>query len=140
MNQAISDKRLRLLERTFAAALASSGIMTISAAALQVDALRYVMMAVGVALMASPFFGVPKRIVNYVAARRGSSYVGFFVIFLPIALVLTTFLLGAFLWLGTSSGILDAEDYFIPIAGVIIAILINIAILVYNVVEIRGTG
>ena len=140
MNQAISDKRLRRLEGTFIAALVSSGIMTISAAALQVDVLRYLLAAVGAALIAGAFLGVPKRFANYISARRGSSYIGFFVVFLPIALMLSTLLLGAFLWLGTSSGILDAENYFIPIAGVIISVLINIAILIYNLVEIRGSG
>ena len=140
MNQAISDKRLRLLEGTFVATLLSGGILTLSAAALQVGALRYLLAAVGAALIAGAFLGVPKRFVSYIAARRGSSYVGFFVIFLPIALLVTTSLLGAFLWLGTSSGILATEDYFIPIMGVIVSVLINIAILIYNVVEIRGSG
>jgi len=140
MNQAISDKRLRLLEGTFIAALVTGGIMTIAAAALQVDALRYLLVAVGAALIAGAFLRVPKRIVYYIATRRGSSYAGFFVIFLPIALMLTTFILGAFLWLGISSGILATEDYIIPIMGVIIASLINITILIYNIVEIRGTG
>jgi len=140
MNQANSDKRLRLLEGTFIAALVSGGVLILSAAALQVDALIYLLAAVGAALIAGAFLGVPKRFVSYIAARRGSAYVGFFVIFLPIALVLTTSLLGAFLWLGTSSGILATEDYFVPIMGVLIAILINITILIYNAVEIRGTG
>ena len=138
MNETISGRRLKLLEGTFIATLISGGIVSISAAILQVDAMTYLLLAVGAAMIAGPFLGVPKRFVNFIAARRGSSYVGFSVVFLPAALIFAAFVLGAFLWLGISSGILDTEDYFIPIFGVIIAILINIAILVYNVVEIRG--
>ncbi|MFQ5942337.1 MAG: hypothetical protein ACE5JF_02165 [Anaerolineales bacterium] len=137
MNNAISDNRLKLLERTLMAALISSGIVAISAAVLQVDALIYMLLAIGAALIGSAFVGVPKRFVKFVAARRGPSYVGFFLIFLPIAIMLVAIMLGALLWLGISSGILELADYFIPVIGLLITILINIAILIYNVIEIR---
>ncbi len=140
MNEAISDKRLKLLEGTFIAALISGGIVSISAALLQVDAMTYLLLAIGSAMIAGPFLGVPKRFVNFIAARRGPSYVGITVVLLPVAIMLAASLLGAFLWLGISSGILDIQDYLIPLIGVILGILINIAILIYNVVEIRGTG
>lgn len=140
MNEAISDRRPRLLEKTFLAALISGGIVTISAALLQIDALRYLLLAIGVALIAGSFLGVPKRFVIFVTARRGPSYVGFILVFVPIAIMISALLLGAFLWVGISSGILDSDEYFIPILGLIIAILINIAILVYNLLEIRGSG
>lgn len=140
MNEVVSDRRLRLLKGTLVAALISGGGLAISAAALQVDALRYLLVAVGAALIASPFLGVPKRMVAYTAARRGSSYAGFFILFLPIAFILTTLILGAFLWLGLSAGILELEDYVIPVIGVVSSVLINFGILVYNLLNIRGSA
>ena len=86
----------------------------------------------------SPFLGLQKRLVNYVAARRGTTYVTFGILLLPVGLIANSAFVAYFLRLGISSGILDIEGYFIPMTGVIIAILINIAILVYNVVKIRG--
>jgi len=137
MNKDVPDNQLKLLKVTIVAALTSGAIITIAAAALQVDALRYLLLAGGAALIASPFLGIPDRIVKYVASKRGSTYVGFFLYFLPITFTLTTFLLGAYLWLGLSSGILEPSDYLIPVISVVAAILINIGVLVYNLVEMN---
>ncbi len=138
MTDVVSDGRLKLLQVTLTAGFVSMGAFMVSAAFLQDDALLYLLLALAVASFASPFLGLQKRLVNYVAARRGTTYVTFGILLLPVGLIANSAFVAYFLWLGVSSGILDIEGYFIPITGLIIAILINTAILVYNVVKIRG--
>jgi len=93
MNDALLDKRLRLLEGTYIAALVSSGIFFISSQLPPLDAQGYMFLLFGAALIASPLIGLHKRIVKYTAARRGSSYIGLALFVLPAALIVPPLIL-----------------------------------------------
>jgi hypothetical protein len=137
MTQTATDGKLRLLEITYIAALISLGILLISTAFQEVDALRYVLLLLGVASVASPAVGLHKRIAGFVAARRGPSYITLALFTMPAGLIVLPLILVYFLWLGVDSGITSREEELLPFMGAIIVILMNLGVLVYNIVEFR---
>ena len=137
MTQTAADGKLRLLEITYIAALISLGILLISTAFQEIDAQRYVFLLLGVASVASPAVGLHKRIVSFVAARRGPSYITLALFTLPAGLIVLPLILAYFLWLGIDSGITSREDEILPFMGAVIVILINLGVLIYNSIESR---
>jgi len=137
MTQTVPEGKLRLLEITYIAALISLGILLISNAFQEIDALRYVFLLLGVASVASPAVGLHKRIASFIAARRGPSYITLALFTLPAGLIVLPLILAYFLWLGIDSGITSREDEILPFMGAVIVILINLGVLIYNSIESR---
>jgi len=137
MSDALFDKRLRMMEGTYAAALVSFGVSAIIGGFVQLDALRYLFLVLGTALVASPAVGLHKRVVSYVAARTRPSYIAVALFALPAALVVPPLILAFFLWFGVQSGILSLQEELPPLVGAVVMILINLGVLIYNLVESR---
>jgi len=137
MTQTVPEGKLRLLEITYIAALISLGILLISTAFQEIDAMRYVLLLLGAASVTSPAVGLHKRIVGFIAARRGPSYITLALFTLPAGLIVLPLILTYFLWLGVDSGITSREEEFLPFMGAVIVILINLGVLIYNSIESR---
>ena len=137
MSDTILEKRLRMLEVTYASALISFGVFTISAGSLQLDIFRYLFMVLGLVVMATPVLGLHRRIVKFVAARTGPSYITLGLFALPAGLVVPPLVLAFFLRLGVQSGITTPQENLLPFIGAAVMILINLGVLIYNVVESR---
>lgn len=137
MSHTPPEDKLRLLGITYLSALISLGILLISTGFQEVDALRYVFLLLGVALVASPALGLHKRIVSFIADRRGPSYFTAALFTVPAGLVVLPLFLAYFLWLGVDSGISSPEEDFLTFLAVTIVILVNLGVLIYNIVESR---
>jgi hypothetical protein len=137
MTQTAQEGKLRLLEITYFTALISIGILSLSAGFQELDALRYVFLVLGVTLLVSPVVGLHKRIVGFIAARRGSSYITLALFSLPVGLVAASLVLAFFTGLGVDSGITSREEVLVSFMGTVIVILINVGVLVYNILESR---